>query len=306
MRRAVLVVNPQAHTVEDAARRAVVDRLTRSVDVEEVETKGPGHATEIARLAVDARADLVVVLGGDGTLNEAVQGLAGSDVPVGIVPGGGANVFARALGIPRDLLEATGALLAAADGPGRRVPLGRVDGRVFLANCGIGFDAAIVRRVEAVRARKGRVTDGTFVWAGLRLFFGAYDRGTPHLSARWTEDGGVLQTRPGQFMVVVQNAEPYTYLGSRAMRLCPSAPLGDGLAVFALDSMRTSIALRVLGATFGRARHGRNRHVAFVGGLAAVTVEADRPMDVQADGEYLGERDRLEITAMPDALTVLA
>jgi diacylglycerol kinase family enzyme len=306
MRRAVLVVNPQAHTVEDAARRAVVDRLNRSVDVEEVETKGPGHATEIARLAVDARADLIVVLGGDGTLNEAVQGLAGSNVPIGIVPGGGANVFARALGVPRDLLEATDALLAAAEGPGRRVPLGRVDGRVFLANCGIGFDAGIVRRVEAVRARKGRVTDGTFVWAGLRLFFGGFDRRTPHLSVRWTDEQGADQTRPGQYMTVVQNAEPYTYLGSRAMRLCPTAPLGEGLAVFALDSMRTLAALRILGGAFGRARHGRNRHVTFAGGLAAVTVEADRPMDVQADGEYLGQRDRLEITEMRDALTVLA
>src|SRR5438105_5506252 len=164
VRRVLLIANANAHTVTPYAYDVIGRALAAGTRLEKVETKRRGHATHVARGAADEGVDLVVVLGGDGTVNEVVNGLAASTVPMASLPGGGANIFARGLGMPNDAIEATGWLLDRLDRRPTRIPLGRIDGRWFVSNCGFGFDAAIVRSVERRLFAKRMAGDVYFVW----------------------------------------------------------------------------------------------------------------------------------------------
>src|SRR5205823_1008582 len=179
------------------------------------ETKGPGHGRELAAAAVDRGLDLVVAFGGDGTVNDVANGLARTAVPMAVLPGGGATVVARSLGLPRDAVEAAGVLLERLHEPPRRVPLGRAGDRWFLANAGVGIDAAIVRRVEGRQFAKRMAGDLSFAWSALRVLFSEYDRRTPHLRVSLGDE--VVE---GALTLVVQNVDPFTYLGDRPIRLC--------------------------------------------------------------------------------------
>ncbi len=300
MRRLLLVVNVNAQTVTPAALGIITRALSSEFRVEQVRTEGRGHATRLAAGATAEGFDLVVAFGGDGTVNEVVNGIAGGDLPLAILPGGGANVFARSLGIPRDPIEAAVALLERlGEGP-RRVSLGRIDGRWFAANCGVGLDAAIVRRVEQRQFAKRAVGDGFFVWSALRVLASGYDRRTPHLALRWGE--GADERREGLFLVVAQNIDPYTYLGERPIRLCPEAG-GDGLDCIALDSLAVRTVGRTVVGMFGRGARGP--HALHLAGRTLLCVESDAPAPVHVDGEFVGERERVEISAVPGALAVL-
>ncbi|HXY71210.1 MAG TPA: diacylglycerol kinase family protein [Actinomycetota bacterium] len=296
MPRLLLVVNGAAQTVTRYARDVIAGALASEFAVDLVETKGPGHAAELAADAARARVDVVVTLGGDGTINEVVNGLAGTDVPLGVLPGGGANVFARSIGLPRDPVEATGVLLERLMEPPRPVPLGRIDDRWFHSNCGIGIDATIVRRVETRQFAKRMTGDLFFMWSAVWAYLREFDRRKAHLTV--SLDGDVTEN---VFTLVVQNLDPFTYLGERPIRLCPEASLDLGLDSVALRTMRsTTVAGTLLRAFSGRAP---SRRVAVLGhDLRRIVVTADRPVPAQVDGEYLGEREHAEIRSEPGAL----
>jgi diacylglycerol kinase family enzyme len=301
----LLIVNPAAQGVTARRVNAVIETLDAPYRVEVEHTKERGHAQEIAARARLDGFEVLAVLGGDGTLNEAINGVAGTSLPVTVLPAGGANVFARSLGLPRDALEAA-RRLAEGTASTRRVSLGKSDGRWFSANFGVGFDAAIVRHVEARPRIKRLIGDSYFVWAGLRVFFAAYDRRSPRICLTWSPDASAVPAVPAPlFMVVAQNLDPYTFLGRRPLRLCPDAAIEDGVDVFGLDSMRLRIVLPVLFSAFGRARHGSSPHVILARRQTAFSVRCDQPLPVQMDGEYLGERSNLLVESIPDALTVL-
>jgi diacylglycerol kinase family enzyme len=259
--------------------------------------------------------DVVAVLGGDGTVNEAVNGLIGRQVPLAIVPGGGADVFARSLGIPKDAAAAAALVTArsGSDDPPRRVPLGRVvspslsEGqlaRYFVANCGMGFDAAIVRSVESRPRLKRRLGDWYFVAAGLRLFFGGgFDRRTPHVELTWGSRPD--ERKDGLFLAIVQNTTPFTFLGRRAIRLCPEARLDAGLDCFAVDTMRASVILPIVVSAFGSGRRVSGRHVTYVRDRMELRIRSDEPLPAQMDGEYIGEHSDLRVASVPDALSVV-
>ena len=304
MRRLLLIVNRNAHRVTRERRVVVADALSRGFKLEEAVTEHPGHATELAAEAVLDGVEVVAAYGGDGTVNEAVNGLNGSGVPLAIVPGGMANVFARSLGIPNDDSAAARRLVDGADQPGRQVTLGVLDGRAFTSNCGIGLDGAIVRRVEERQRAKKRGGDWFFVWSGLRVFFGGYDRKGPKVRVAWGDR--LEHERNGLVLAIVQNTRPYTYLRKRAMNLCPQAELDQGLDFIALDRLHTSTALGVVLSSFASGRHIENPHVLHVRDQRRIAVECDEPLPVQLDGEFVGERDRVLIQAVPNALTVLA
>jgi diacylglycerol kinase family enzyme len=288
--------------------------LSNGFDVREEPTERTGHATELARQGIDGGFDVVAALGGDGTVNEVANALAGTTVPLGIVPGGGADVFARSLGIPKDV-KAAAALLTA---PGharkqRRVPLGRVvsdegpAGRVdryFVANCGMGLDAAIVRSVERRPQMKRLIGDWYFVVVGLGLFFaGGFDRKDPHVRVTWGEQPS--ERKDQVFVAIVQNTTPYTFLGRRGLRLCPDARLDGGVDCFAIDTLRAGTVLPIVLSAFGSARRVADRHVTYVRNRSRFVIEGDRPMPAQVDGEYIGERTELVVESVPDALSVL-
>ena len=278
-------------------------------------TERPGHATDLARTGARDDVDVVAVLGGDGTVNEAVNGLIGTDVPLAILPGGGADVFARSVGIPKDPSDAAELLGANFGGTekARRVPLGHVVSggaperhthRFFVANCGIGFDAAIVRSVESKPDVKRRVGDWYFVWVGLRLFFApGFDRRTPHVELAWGE--GPDERKERLFLAIVQNTTPYTFLGGRALRLCPDARLDGGLDCFAVDTMRTGTVVPLVLSAFGSARRVGGRHVTYLRDRTQFRIQSDRALPAQVDGEYIGEHTDLIVESLPDALSVV-
>lgn len=304
MRRLLLISNAQAHRVTTYQREVIAHALAAEFKVEETQTSGQGHAIDVAREAAADGIEVVAAMGGDGTVNEVANGLAGTDSSLAIIPAGLANVFARSLGLPNDPVEATGWLLENRDRPPRSVPLGRVDDRYFTVSCGVGFDAAVVREVERRQRAKQRGGDWFFVWTGLRVFFRAFDRRRPRVHLSWGPGPG--ERRDGLFLAIVQNTSPYTFLKQRELRLCPDASLDDRLDCIALDSLKVRVAIRVVLSAFGSGRHVRRRHVTYVKAEPQFRISCDELLPVQVDGEFIGEHAELTVQSVPRALNVLA
>lgn len=305
--RALLVVNPVATTMTRRGRDVLAHALASESRLEVVETKARGHATELARAAVADGFDVVVALGGDGTVNEVVNGMlpegAAPDGPaLAVVPAGSANVFARALGLPNNPVEATSVLLDALRGDRRRtVGLGRADGRWFTFCAGLGLDAAVVRRVEQYRAAGLRSTPGLYVRAAVREFFLHTSRREPVLTL---EQPGAPPERLG--LALVCNTSPWTYLGERPVRPCPQASFETGLDVLGLRSLGTARTLRHLRQILAVHPRPRGRAVLRVHDAAEVVLTASVPLALQLDGDDLGDRTRVVLRSVPAALPVLA
>lgn len=304
MKRALLIYNPEATTTSPGVRDVIIHALSSDLQIEVAQTKRRGHATHLAAGATHDGFDLVACLGGDGTLNEVINGLAGTGVPLATIPGGGTNVFARTLGYPEDPIEATSVLLAKIrDGVRpRAIGLGRVNGRAFGFCAGVGFDAAVVRAVERRFRLKKTIGESFFVTTALRLFFFGYDRARPRLELR-LPDG---TTYGGLHLAIVGNSNPYTFLGDRAFQLTPLADFDRGLDVTALTSMATVRVLRLVFRAFGSGRHIDLKYVRALHDLEAFEIRSPRPMPWQVDGDYLGEESVFRFTSEPDALQVIA
>jgi diacylglycerol kinase family enzyme len=304
--RALLVVNPAATTTSPRVRSVLTSALASEFKVDVVETTHRAHAAELAAAARRDGLDVVVVLGGDGTLNEVINGLLEegprpSVTPrLGIVPGGCANVAARALGLPVTPVEATGVLLdSLRAGRSRLIGLGRADERYFAFCTGLGIDGGTVRRVERTRGRRP-VTGPRYVRSAAVEFFAHTQRRNPVLTLQ----------RPGSdprrvCLALVCNTRPWTFLGDRAVNPCPRAGFETGLDVFALHRAGTLATLRHLAQSFGQ-RGPRGRSVVYWHDEPMLTITADRPLPFQVDGDYLGERSSLELRSVPAALRVLA
>lgn len=301
--RLLLIANTRAGTVTARTVEFIRTALASRADVRLAGTEHGGHATELAAEAVEDGVDAVAALGGDGTVNEVANGLAGSDVPLGIVPGGGTNVLARSLGIPRDPARAAGHLLARLGSPGRRVNLGRAAGRHFTFACGIGLDGEVVRSVERRQALKRTAGHGYFVFSALRVALLTYPARAHRVEVRW---GPALEHhRAGLGFAIVQNARPFTYLGPRPMHVCPRADLKLRLDCFAAALGRLGIVGVAL-QTLTTGRHLRNPRALHLHDQERIELLAQEPLPVQMDGEFIGHHDRLVLESVPDALAVLA
>ena len=318
--RALLVANPAATTTTGRVRDVLVRALSSELKVEVAETAHRGHARELGAQARADGYDLVVALGGDGTVNEVVNGLLtdgpGPHVPAfAVVPGGSTNVFARALGVPRSPVEATGDILdALRTGRSRRVSLGTAsaamdpDGggwttpRWFAFAAGLGFDADVIARVEAQRARGRRSTGGLYVAAGVRSFMLSRDRRRPPLTL---EVPGEAPT-PGLFLCLVSNVSPWTYLGDRPVDPTPEASFDTGLDVFALQRLGTLQMLNHVRQAMAADPDPRGRRVRRWHDLPELTLSSVRPQGWQLDGDHLGTTTGLRLRHVPDALRVLA
>ncbi len=275
--------------------------LARHHDVEVALTSRRGHAMRLARGAAATGTECVVVLGGDGTLNEAANGLVGTDCALAALPGGSTNVFARTIGTPDDPLQAADTVLAALHaGAVRQVGLGEVGGRYFLFHCGVGFDAAVVEQVERRGSLKRYAGHPLFVYAGFATWFRHYDRTAPAMSVRH-RTGGVDDA----YLTIVLNTDPYTYLGSRPLSLAPEATLDRGLVVVALRTMEFRPLTRLIGGLVtGRDLHedpGLYRAI----DLEEIEVVGHRPVPHQLDGDHLGTVDALKFRWRPDALNLV-
>jgi diacylglycerol kinase family enzyme len=316
--RGVLIVNPHATTTSPRVTDVLVNALAGEVDLQIVRTEHRGHAAEIAGRARAEVADLLCVLGGDGTVNEAANGLlADGPAPHGprlaIIPGGSANVAARALGLPADPVEATGEILQALrEGRSRQIGLGIAvittwDGetrapRWFLANAGLGIDAEIIAAMEADRSDGHEATPTRYLMTTIRQFLWRTNRRDPALEIDLpdTEVAGV-------FLAIVQNTSPWTYLGALPISPCPDASFDAGLDLFAVRRMSLGSAMRLARRMVAGSRAGSTaRSLTVAHDLPALAVRATRPTALQVDGEGLGEVSRVEFASAPAALTVIA
>ena len=305
-------MNGRAGRITASDRAAVARTLRTRFDLEVVQTKERGHATELASRAGDEGVELVGAFGGDGTINEVANGMAGNGLPLAVVPGGGADVFGRSLGLPRDPVAAARRLVSE-DGPTlRTIPLGRIGDRWFVSNCGVGLDAAIVRHVEAHQALKRAGGDWYFAWTALRLFAAGFDRRTPRIEVEWDEgpashgdeQAGTTHGRLGVFTAIVQNTDPYTFFRKRPLRLCPDASLAGGLDLLSIETMGTRPIASIVMSGFGSGRHVTRKAVAYVRDRPELRIRCSRPMPAQADGEFLGEHTELSIRSVPEALSI--
>jgi diacylglycerol kinase family enzyme len=305
-RRMLVIVNPYATTVSDRLKNLVVYALGSRYAVEAVDTEKRDHATQICREAAGEGYDVVVAFGGDGTVNEAANGLAGSDTPLTCLPGGSTNVWCRTIGIPHDVVDATEHLLRLADDfRPRRVDLGRANDRFFVFSSGVGLDASVVERVDAHPYRKARFGHWYYAIAAVGTFNRRYLVRPPHV--RVEAGGRSLEA----VTVIVQNSDPFTYFGRRPIRVCEDAGLETGTLSMAALRRATVLELPTL---IPRVFSGRARTVVrhrYVEGLRAVTearVEGvdGLPFPLQMDGDYVGEFDRVDYSAAPRALAVVS
>lgn len=301
--RILFVVNAFASSV--TARSMVVIRkaLSADHDVTMVETSRRGHATRLARGAANDGADVVVVMGGDGTLNEAANGLVGTDTALATLPGGSTNVFARTIGLPNDPIEATGVLLEALAAESiRPVGVGAVDGRCFLFHTGIGFDAAVVEQVERRASLKRYAGHPLFIYAGFSTWFRHYDHSRPRMAVQ-LPDGTVIDD--GYFTIVL-NTSPYTYLGNRGLDLTPEATLDNGLSVVSIRTMDFVKMLALIASGIGSGKHLRSsRHALVAHDLTGLEISGHGPVPYQVDGDFLGTTERLRFEHWPESLRLV-
>jgi diacylglycerol kinase family enzyme len=304
-KRMLIIVNPYATTVSDRLKNLVVYALRGRYDVVAVDTEARDHATDICRQAGREGYDVVVAFGGDGTVNEAANGLAGSDTPLCCLPGGRANVYCRMLGIPTDVVDATEHLLRMADEwRPRRVDLAAVNGRHFVFSAGVGLDASVVERVDAHPRLKARLGEWYYTWTAIGAFNRRYLVRPPRLEAEL--DG----ERVRGVTAIVQNGSPYTYFGERPVQLVEGAELHSGdLAAIVLQRARPidmpTIAWRALSK---RARVARHRHIHPFTALAGLRVRScdERPLPLQVDGDYIGEACEAAFSVIPNGITVVS
>ena len=277
--------------------------LSARHDVSVAITTRRHHATALAHRGVARGADAVVVLGGDGTLNEAANGLVGTDTALGVLPGGSTNVFARTLGLPDEPIDAAEAVLAALeDGGTERVGLGAVNNRYFLFHVGIGFDAAVVERVERRSDLKRTLNHALFVYATVVTWLRHIDRAEPYFALEFP-DGRRIDD--GHFAVCL-NTNPYTYLGTRPLNLAPRASLGEPLTLVSVRDFTARglgrLALQALRTDGGVVANG---DVDYAEGITELRVIGHRPVPVQVDGDFAGRLTNLLLSYRPEALRLV-
>ncbi|MER5746175.1 diacylglycerol/lipid kinase family protein [Streptomyces sp. NPDC059913] len=320
--RALLVVNPAATTTSARTRDVLIHALASEMKLEAVTTEYRGHARDLGRQAAEGDdIDLVVALGGDGTVNEVVNGLLhnGPELDrlprLAVVPGGSTNVFARALGLPNDAVEATGAILdALANRTERTVGLGLASGtpgtedesvpeRWFTFCAGMGFDAGVVGRVEQQRERGKRSTHALYVRQVVRQFFDE-----PH-----RRQGVMTLETPGHEPVtdlalsIISNTAPWSYLGNRPLYASPKATFDTGLDVLGLKRLSTPAVARygTQLLTSSPEKGPSGKHAVSLHDLTDFTLHSKVPLPFQMDGDHLGVRTSVTFTGVRRALRVI-
>ncbi len=316
--RGLLIVNLHATTTSPRVTDVLVHALADEIELEVVRTEHRGHARDLAERARRERLDLLCTLGGDGTINEAVNGLLaggiGDDVPdLVTVPGGSANVIPRSLGLSPDPVEATGEILEALrEGRRRRIGLGLItmtdsegvtaEPHWFLANAGLGIDAEIIAAMEEQRSAGHDATPSRYLRTTLRQYFVGTDRRHPALTVQAGDEA-----IDGVFLAIVQNTAPWTYLGSKAINPCPQASYDAGLDLFAVRRLGLPAALRLARRMLAGSPAGSTkRSLTVLHDQPRIQISADPATRLQVDGEGFDPMSRVTLECKPDALGVVS
>lgn len=300
-------MNPTATTTSERVRDVLVRALKSAVDLTVEYTTRRGHAADLAADAAQRSVGLVVTLGGDGTVNEVVNGLlrhgTDADAPaLAVVPGGSTNVFARALGMPADWADGAGAILEALhEERFRTVSLGRANGRYFTFCAGLGLDAAAIRRVERARVSGHMATPALYVRSALAQYVSGSDRHDPNLTME------IPGRKPvsGLALAIVQNTSPWTYLGGRPISPNPHASFDSGLDVLSMRALSIPATIRTATQLLTGSTRFSSPAVISEHDLEKFRLFAARPHAFQLDGDYVGECDEVEMDSVRDALRVV-
>lgn len=312
--RGLLVANPNATSTSPWVRDIITRALSHEVDLEVITTTHRGHAQELA--ATVQGIDLLVTVGGDGTINEVVNGLLNSgrpDLPMlATIPGGSANVMARALGFPNEPIEAAGMILESLRTDSHHtIGLGNArftldegdpQSHWFTINAGIGLDADVLAAMEAQRAEGHAATPGRYVRTAIGQYLQAPGRGHGTLSLQLPGEEPIT----GLALVIVQNTAPWTYLGPMPINPCPGASFDLGLDVFAPHSLgllsTTRYGLRMLRGSRAGGVAGR---LTLLHDRAEFTISAEEPTSLQVDGDHLGRVREVRFRAAARALRIV-
>jgi diacylglycerol kinase family enzyme len=310
--RGLLIVNQHATSMTGTVADLAIRSLTGLVDLDVERTQYRGHARD---LAAAADADLIMVHGGDGSINEVANGVMGRDGAGGpgtgqqgrpliaIIPGGGANVLARSIGLPVDAAAAIRRLRESlAVGRYRTIGLGLAGDRYFTFSAGLGWDAEVVGEVDRLRAEGHRESATLFLRTMVRSYYRATDRRRPALTLERDGEPPVGDL----FMTIITNRSPWTYLHSRPVLPVPHPDFNSGLDLLALRRLRLTTIVNAVGQMmYIRSRPPRGRHLLPVLGAQALTLRSSRPIAFQVDGEYLGETEAVKFQFVPDALRIV-
>lgn len=304
-KRMLVIVNPYATTVSGRLKNLVVSALQGRYEVDAIDTESRGHATELCREAAQEGYDVVVAFGGDGTVNEAANGLMHSPTPLTCLPGGATNVYCRMLGIPGDIVDATEHLLRVADDwQPRSVDLGHVNGRAFTFAGGMGLDASVVRRVDEHPRLKASLKQWYFGFAAVTTFTNNYVIRPPRLETHVGDQvvRGVT--------VVFQNGGLYSYFGRRPLQVAEDVSLDDGTIAGAVLERATPIDIptvmaRLLSPKLRLVDHRRVTGFTTPEDFRVVSSDG-RPVPIQVDGDYIGEATDATFGVWPGALRVVA
>lgn len=305
-KRMLVVVNPVATTMSSRLRKLVVAALHARYEVEAIDTQARGHATELCREAANEGYDVVVCFGGDGTVNEVANGLAGCATPLTCLPGGATNVLCKMLGIPGDIVDATEHLLALADSwRPRRIDLGTANGRGFTFSSGFGLDASAVKRIEqSPKLKRHKLREYFFVYAAVETVLRHYVRNPPRMDV---EVGGETVRA---ITMLVQNGEQFTYLDDKPIQIAEGGALDSGsLAGVALRGVRPpdipTIAWRLLSSKRRMVDHRQIHGFHGVHELRCVSVDG-RPIPLHVDGDHIGDVPEAVFGIQPGALSVVS
>jgi diacylglycerol kinase family enzyme len=305
-RRMLVIVNPYASTVSDRLKHLVVYALRGRYHVEAIDTESKDHATELCRQAAQQGYDVVVAFGGDGTVNEAANGIVGTGTAFTVLPGGRTNVYCRMLGIPDDVVDATEHLLRVADqwAP-RTVDVGVVNDRCFTFSAGVGLDARVVERVDAHPRLKVRMGEWYYTWAALSAFLRRYVVRPPRIAVE-VKDG----ERHEGVLAIIQNGHPYTYFDRRPIEIAEGAELDSGtLAGIVLRRGSPIDMPTVVWRAFSpRARIVKHRRISAFNTAGEILVRAldGAPVPIQVDGDFIGEAEEARFAIRPRALVTIS
>jgi len=320
--RGLLIVNQHATSMTGTIADLAIRSLSGLVDLDVERTQYRGHARD---LAAAADADLIIVHGGDGSINEVVNGVmsrdgtgesgageSGTGGPgagpqgrplIAIIPGGGANVLARGLGLPVDAAAAIRRLRESlAAGRYRTIGLGLAGDRYFTFSAGLGWDAEVVGEVDRLRAEGHRESATLFLRTMVRTYYRATDRRRPALTLERDGESPVSDL----FMTIITNRSPWTYLHSRAVLPVPNPDFSSGLDLLAMRRLRLIRIVSAVGQMlYIRSRAPRGRDLISVLGSESLAVRSSRPIALQVDGEYLGETEAVKFQFVPNALRIV-
>jgi diacylglycerol kinase family enzyme len=291
----MLLINPSASSVDWKSRMAANSALVGDHDLTTVETTKRDDATDLARQAAADGFEAVVVLGGDGTLNEAANGLAGTSTALAALPGGSTNVFARTIGMAPKATRAAPQLQAALGRADclRTFELGTVNGRHFLFHLGVGYDAEVVAQVERRSSLKRKIGQAIFVYSSFSTYFKHYDHRHPSFALDFPDGTSVEDG----FFTICLNTNPYTYLGKRPLSVTPDTGPERGLVTVTTRKLKVRTLLTLFGSAMGQGEIlRRNKDVDYHTDLKSLTVRGHKPFPHQVDGDYLGRAETLNVT----------